>query len=563
MREPSFLSLMNMPGWIEKIWAHGFREKVLPHIDKDLFAHMYSSDMGRPNRPVQTLLGVLVLKEMFNRTDMEALDQLRWHDLWHHALGIDRTQARVAQKTLHNFRVRLMQHDAAKLAFIDITDRMLRAGGISEGKQRLDSTHITSNFAALTRLGLFCETIRVFIRAAKREHPELTSQISDALAQRYWKDDEEPFRYEDARASDSRRRLGVCARDLYRLVDMFRGTAVAQLKEYGMLERLLSEQCHVGSPGNDGSGTDDGEEEYMPVTLKAPAEVPSSSMQTPHDTDVTYSGYKGKDYEVQLAEICDEDNHVQLITYAEVTPSSGSDATVTVDVLDELAERDIAPAQLLADTAYGSGANEWEAELRGTELLSPVGGRAGPSPGERAEDEKLSAADFGIDPTERRKAVCPAGHRAMGEYQEGDATQRLQIHFRGSHCGPHHLKDVRPVRWRAKPGHGMEYAPFGPYVLSIDMASMNLDRRRAEQTDDEEGWRRTYALRAGPEATNLEMKGRHGLGRIRVRGRGSVRLAVYLKALACNVGRAFKADLAETTRLNPSIDDPDAVPIVA
>ena len=35
-----------------------------PHL-----AEMYSADMGRPNRAVQTVLGVLVLKEMFDPTN--------------------------------------------------------------------------------------------------------------------------------------------------------------------------------------------------------------------------------------------------------------------------------------------------------------------------------------------------------------------------------------------------------------------------------------------------------------------------------------------------------------
>ena len=39
-----------------------------------------------------------------------------------------------------------------------------------------------------------------------------------------------------------RRRLSVCARDVYRLVDRFRGTAVPKMEEYGLLERLLHEQ---------------------------------------------------------------------------------------------------------------------------------------------------------------------------------------------------------------------------------------------------------------------------------------------------------------------------------
>ena len=54
-----------------------------------------------------------------------------------------------------------------------------------------------------------------------------------------------------------------------------------------------------------------------------------------------------------------------------------------------------------------------------------------------------------------------------------------------------------------------------------------------------------YGLRAGIEGTNSEMKRRHGLGRLRVRGGERVRLAVYLKALACNVKRMVGARLIE------------------
>ena len=139
-----------------------------------------------------------------------------------------------------------MEHDGGRLAFCETTDRMIEALGLRTGKQRLDSTHVMSNIAVLTRLGLFCETVRVFLLAVSREHPGLGEGIGDGLAQRYLKESGEASGYEDARSGEGRRRLSVCARDVYRLVDRFRGTAVAKMEEYGLLERLLGEQCHVG-----------------------------------------------------------------------------------------------------------------------------------------------------------------------------------------------------------------------------------------------------------------------------------------------------------------------------
>ena len=82
-------------------------------------------------------------------------------------------------------------------------------------------------------------------------------------------------------------------------------------------------------------------------------------------------------------------------------------------------------------------------------------------------------------------------------------------------------------------------------------AAVLVKRRRYEKTEE---FKRRYAERAGPlapgpagarqhagiEATNSELKRRHGLGRLRIRGFLRVRLAVHLKALACNVKRMVR-----------------------
>ena len=166
---------------LERSWAEVFRNEALPLIDEERFAPMYCVDNGRPNRAVQTVLGVHLLKEMFNLTDDEALEQLEFNLLWHHALRLDIEETHLPQKTLHNFRVRLMQHDGGRLAFQETTDRIIQALGIRTGKQRLDSTHIMSNIATLTRLGLFCETMRLFLRALRWEHPELRPGVLEGL----------------------------------------------------------------------------------------------------------------------------------------------------------------------------------------------------------------------------------------------------------------------------------------------------------------------------------------------------------------------------------------------
>ena len=49
------------------------------------------------------------------------------------------------------------------------------------------------------------------------------------------------------------------------------------MEEYGLLERLLGEQCHVGRhrDGRPGADEDDAEEGKVPIALKEPKEVRS------------------------------------------------------------------------------------------------------------------------------------------------------------------------------------------------------------------------------------------------------------------------------------------------
>ena len=56
----------------------------------------------------------------------------------------------------------------------------------------------------------------------------------------------------------------------------------------------------------------------------------------------------------------------------------------------------------------------------------------------------------------------------------------------------------------------------GAYVLKADLVKVNIEgRRRAEATEE---WRKRYAIRAGIEGTNSELKRAHGLGRAGARG---------------------------------------------
>src|SRR5271168_1121126 len=158
-------------------WAHPFRTQALPLIDEDAFRDLFCADNGRPNKPVQTVVGTLILKEIWDLTDEETVFRVDFDLAWQHALRLLPEEAHCCQKTLHNFRVKLLASDRAQQLFADLTDGIIAVLGIRTDKQRLDSTHILSNIAILTRLGLFCETSRVFLHDLRRTLPELWASI--------------------------------------------------------------------------------------------------------------------------------------------------------------------------------------------------------------------------------------------------------------------------------------------------------------------------------------------------------------------------------------------------
>ena len=509
---------------LEEDWPGEFRRSALPLIDEERFRGLYCADNGRPNVAVQTVVGALLLKEMSDLTDAEAVYRVDFDLGWHVALDLEPGEAHVCQKTLHNFRAKLLASGEGRRLFEEVTGRILEALGVSADRQRLDSTHIMSNMAVLTRLGLFCETLRVFLRELKKALPEKYATIPAGLRSRYLKDDARPNRYEGARSSEGRRRLRVCARDVWRVLDRFRGDEdAAGLGSYSLLKRLFSEQCEEtaeAAPAAEGDA--DGGDSPVAAQPRAAKEVGSDSLQSPHDEDATY-GHKGKGYEVQVAETCGNEGSPELITGVDVTRSCDSDEAATLPMVDDLSERDLEPKELIADTTYGSTENVLACRERGIELVAPVAGSGVEAP----KEAELTVGDFEIDPEARQKTRCPRGCTAERETRNVKRDKMVAV-FSADSCRECPHAGNCPARRRKK----------GDRVLRTTLKAAELARRRKYQETEE--FRERYAPRAGIEATNSELKRGHGLGRLRVRGFLRVRLAVYLKALACNVKRMVR-----------------------
>ena len=85
-----------------------------------------------------------------------------------------------------------------------------------------------------------------------------------------------------------------------------------------------------------------------------------------------------------------------------------------------------------------------------------------------------------------------------------DAPERVEVHFAGTTCEPCPLRSRCPVKLDRR---------AGDYVLKADLVKVTIERRRRAEATEE--WRKGYAIRAGIEGTNSELKRAHGLGRLR------------------------------------------------
>ncbi len=458
----------------QRHWAGAFRRKALPLLlrSEQTFAPLFCEDNGRPNKPVAATLGVLILKEMFDLTDEVALDNFEFNTSWQYALNVDPEEAHVCQKTLHNFRVKMSEAEEDGILtysalFDQIVQTITEDVGLKVGKQRLDSTHIRSNMAVLTRLGLFTHMITAFLKKLNKQHPRLYKALAAGIQKRYI--DREGY-FGDSPSSEGRRRLAVCAADVWRLVDRFKGhRSVKGMPSYLRLKRLLEEQCIVED--DDPTDPDGDGPEGVSVRPKNPKveKIPATSLQG-SDDDTTY-GHKGKGFQAQVAETCDDSNEMQVVTHVSMDGAHESDQHAAIPVIDDLDGKGCQPDTLLADTNYGRGQNIVDAAERGVDLVTPS---CGPKPNTEKDAITLDGFTFAADG--QQIMLCPGEAEPIEQGCCGHEGTRRFARIAIDHCVNCDQRPVCPAKWR----EGNDYVT----VTWTPAVGATSARRRYEKTKE-------------------------------------------------------------------------------
>jgi len=530
---------------LEKSWAKIIKEKVLPFLGSvELkFIQYFHKTMGRPIKYISMLIVMHIFKEMYDWTDRELVEHVKFDKRFEFAFDLSYEELLVCQKTLHNFRALIQRQDLARTIFDDATTHIVNLFNLDVGRQRIDSTHISSNMAKLSRLGLFVRVIENFLYRLKKINPEVYEALPARFDKRYG---QRRGYFADARSKKIKHRLGESAQDIYYLIDRFGDDSIlSSLKVMAHLKRVFEEQCEVRKTNDDVAITVNAPEDEekqsdlkasvsskpspqdknAEVILKDAKEVDSRSLQNPSDENAGY-GYKGQGYEATFSETCSENNPFQVITDPQVDPSYHSDQKTTVEAIDRLDAKSMKPKTMFGDGGFVSGENIVECSERDVDLQGNL-------TGVDKEPDNLKLTDFTFDKDGTTVKACPAGAPPIDQRDENarkpksKANESYLVHFDLEKCKNCAHVDSCPTKLQKKKA-----------TLRFSRGQLASSHRRREQ--DTENFKERNNIRAGIESTNGEMKTRQGLGKLRVRGQPRVEQTVLFKALACNVKRMVK-----------------------
>jgi hypothetical protein len=486
-------------------WQGTFRQVILELMPVEQISKHYIPTQGRPTKEMYSMAGLVLIKEFMNWTKEETLDAYSFNIGIQYALNLEPVAQDISMRTLERQIALFAHEELAKTVMDEVTAKLVNILDLKIDKQRLDSTHIFSDMANFGRTRMMGVAVKRFLTQLKRHDEKSYKELGEAMLDRYAPGASGLFA-DTAKDENSRRILRqTIAEDMYCLIKLFAARAEHNDKTtYKALERVFYEQCEV-------------QEKRIVVKEKTGGNI----MINTSDPDATLDGHKGPGYQVQIAETCNPDNEVQLITAAIAQTAVESDTAAFPKVMEKLKESELLPNEMLADTAFCSDDNVQPAQTHGVELIGPTQ-TSGVTLSQ--DEDKLNIDDFAVDESTEEVTCCPAGHAPLSSKHSKKSGQTRTV-MPQSACGQCEFFGECPVR---KNGDS--------YLLKHTAKQRRCAARRRDENT--QAFKNRYSLRSGIESTNSGLKRRTGLGRLRVRGRPAVFNAIYLKIAGWNILRA-------------------------
>lgn len=489
---------------LERSWAKVFADDIFPAIDEERFSVLYSDKASRPNTPVNVIIGALIIKELYDLSDDEVVDNLMLDPRYQYALHTTSMDEQpLSDKSLTRFRQRCydyeqttgkdLLHDCVK----DLADKTARLMNIDGRIRRMDSLMVESNIRKLSRMELLYRCISKLViylnENGMKDHIFPMEHYLD-------KDDFNRFIYH-SRSTEADDRIAILLRDADML--MSRCYDLEDVTEYQLLIRCISEQTIVEN-GN------------RRLRTKEDGFGGSGIMQSPVDPDATYRDKAGKShrgYTANIEESVGENGSV--VSDYQFEKNNVSDSSMLRDHLEQMDEQET-PITLITDGAYDGEANKDLASSKNVELVTTdlIG---------RDVDVVMGAFEFSEDGKSVLK--CPAGN-APKSCSYIKQTGACQISFHRDQCA------TCPFQKHCHP-------KIFKRVAKVSVSKKMHDRARAKARMNTEEFKLIARIRNGAETIPSILRNRYSVDRMPVRGRRRCKFFFGCKIAAVNFRKLY------------------------
>jgi hypothetical protein len=477
-----------------------FYHLIFCHIDEEMFSVLFSDEKSRPNAPINSLVGAIILQTRRLWTYDELFKQLQFNLLVRLALGLDDLDTMpFCRSTLFNFQNRLSEHftktgeNLLEHIFDGLTEKQLKTLKVKTSIQRTDSTLAASNIRKYTRLQLLVETL---IRTERILSEKDRKRFRDHLC-RYVKDSSCQYIYR-LKASDIPHELEQIAQAYAWILCHFK-------KRYGddpifsVFERVFREQFK--------------EQDGIPMP-RPPEELHSGCVQSPDDLEATYrnkNGKKSKGQTIHVTETAHPDNELNLLTDIHVTSNNIDDSRVLNQRIDHLKTKTSDLDEFHMDGAYGSADND-----------------------EKFEAHQINQIQTGIRGA-RAEVDIEIDHSVKEAYQVHCPHQEAKVHKKHKHYRA--AFDVTVCR--GCPEREKCAAKNTSKGRVFDFKHEDYLRQKRLKARGKLPPERRH-LRNNVEATIHEFTCRMPGGKLKVRGRFKTSLFAYVVGISSNFGRIFR-----------------------
>ena len=143
-------------------WAGNFRRNIMPLINEDIFAPLYSEKKSRPAEPVNVLISIMLLAELLHTSTDDIIARTSSDVSIRYAMYLDTEglDFETCTRTLQRFIMKCVRfyiensRDLINECFDDFTVKAKQIMGVNGKLMRIDSMMIDCNARILTRLEL-------------------------------------------------------------------------------------------------------------------------------------------------------------------------------------------------------------------------------------------------------------------------------------------------------------------------------------------------------------------------------------------------------------------------